>query len=178
MQTLSYLTADKDTRKLMQVALGKRHADLAVINTRIANVYTGEILDNQSVVTSGRWIAYVGENPGECIGPETEQIDAAGKTVIPGLIDGHTHLAWGVTVSEYLRYIIKGGTTTIVTEALEPYPVAGVNGVIDFIGALKDQPIKCFCTAPAMVSISRAARKIPEGDLETLLARGEVLGLG
>jgi len=178
MQTISALSADKDTKKLMEVALGKRNADLAVVNAQLLNVYTGELLDNQAICTCGRWVAYVGENPGESIGPDTMLIDAAGKTIIPGLIDGHTHLAWMATPSEFLKYIIRGGTTTIISETLEPYPVAGIEGVIDFIESLQDQPIKCFCTAPAMVSISHEARKMPDEELKMLLERGDILGLG
>ena len=102
----------------MYVALGKAPADLAVVNATLLNVYTGELLKNQSISVVDQWIAYVGEDAQDAIGPETVVIDAAGKTVIPGLIDGHTHLGWMCTIDEYLRYIIPGGTTTIVTETL------------------------------------------------------------
>ncbi|MCG6909458.1 MAG: amidohydrolase family protein [Deltaproteobacteria bacterium] len=178
MHTAAHLTRDRDTRKLMAVALGERPADLAVINADLLNVYTGEILSGQAICTCDGWIAYVGDPHGQSIAKGTTVIDAAGRTVIPGFIDGHTHVAWGAVASEALRYIIKGGTTTIISEALEPYPVAGLKGVIDFIESLQGQPIKCFCTAPAMVSISPEAGKMPLSDLETLLGRGEVLGLG
>jgi len=178
MQTVAHLTKDKDTKKLMDVAQGKQPADLAVVNARLLNVYTGEILDNQTVCTCGPWIAYVGENPGESIGSATHVVDAAGKTVIPGLIDGHAHLAWMATPDEFLKHIMIGGTTTIVTEVLEAYPIAGLEGTIELIEALQNQPIKCLCTAPAMVSISRNAREMPLDDLEALLDRGDVLGLG
>ena len=178
MHTVAHLTKDKDIKKLMAVSLGQQQADLAVVNARLLNVYTGEILDDQAICTCGSWIAYVGGNPGESIGPATEVVDAAGKTVIPGLIDGHTHLAWMATPDEFLKHIMVGGTTTIVTEVLEAYPVAGLDGTIELIESMQNQPIKCLCTAPAMVSISRQARKMPQGDLQTLLNRGDVLGLG
>ncbi|MEN8247036.1 MAG: adenine deaminase C-terminal domain-containing protein [Thermodesulfobacteriota bacterium] len=178
MQTVAHLTKDKDIQKLMAVSLGQQPADLAVINARLLNVYTGEILGNQAICTCGPWIAYVGENPGESIGPDTELVDAASKTVIPGLIDGHAHLAWMATPDEFLKHIMIGGTTTIVTEVLEAYPIAGLEGTIELIESLQNQPIKCFCTAPAMVSISRQARKMPPNDLQALLDRGDVLGLG
>ena len=178
MQTVAHLTKDKDIQKLMAVSLGKQPADLAVINARLLNVYTGEILENQAICTCGPWIAYVGENPGESIGPDTEIVNAAGKTVIPGLIDGHAHLAWMATPDEFLKHIMTGGTTTIVTEVLEAYPIAGLDGTVELIESLQNQPIKCLCTAPAMVSISSQARKMPQDDLKVLLDRGDVLGLG
>ena len=178
MQTVAHLTKDKDIAQLMNVAQGLQPADLAVVNARLLNVYTGEIQDNYSICTCGPWIAYVGENPGESIGPATKVVDAAGKTVIPGLIDGHAHLAWMATPDEFLKHIMVGGTTTIVTEVLEAYPIAGLEGTIELIESLQNQPIKCLCTAPTMVSISSKARELPLEDLKALLDRGDVLGLG
>ena len=88
--------------QLINVTLGKEEADLAVTNGTVLNVYTGELLQNHSVAIKGEWIAYVGDDPGETIGTRTSIIDAKGKTIIPGLIDGHTHLAWLFTVGRLL----------------------------------------------------------------------------
>ncbi len=165
-------------QKLIQVALGEAPADLSVVNARLVNVYTGEIQDNQSVCTCGERIAYVGPDVSHAVGDATTVIDAGGATLIPGLIDGHAHIAWLFTAAEFLEVAARGGTTAIVTETLEPYPVAGVAGVLDFLASLKDQPIKFFATAPAMVSTSRAAMGIDPNDLERLLAQEEIVGLG
>jgi adenine deaminase len=167
-----------ETHQLMKVALGEVKADLAIVNAKVVNVYTGEILPDLGIAIKDKWIAYVGENAADTIGPQTEVIDAAGQTVIPGLIDGHTHIAWMFTPAEFLKYAISGGTTTIVTETIEPYPVTGYDGVVDFLASLKDQPIKILATAPAMVSISRTARDMPPETLAKLLARDDILGLG
>jgi adenine deaminase len=167
-----------ETHQLMKVALGEEKADLTVVNANVVNVYTGEILPNFGISIKGKWIAYVGENAGDGIGPQTKVIDADGQTVIPGLIDGHTHIGWMFTAAEFLKYAISGGTTTVVTETIEPYPVSGYEGVVDFLASLKDQPIKILATAPAMVSISRTARDMPTETLAKLLARDDILGLG
>jgi len=105
--------------QLTKVALGEEKADLAVINAKIVNVYTGELLEDQSVTVKGKWIAYVGPNAGDSMGPQTEIIDARGQTVIPGLIEGHTHIAWLYSAGEFLKYAITGGTTTVVTETFD-----------------------------------------------------------
>jgi len=168
----------EEASQLMKVALGEEKADLAVINAKIVNVYTGELIEDQSITVKGQWIAYVGQNAGDSIGPQTEVIDARGQTVIPGLIEGHTHIAWLYTAGEFLKYAMTGGTTTVVTETFEIYPVSGYDGVVDFLESLKDQPIKMFGTAPAMISISQTARGIPPETLEKLLARDDVVGLG
>jgi adenine deaminase len=167
-----------ETEQLMQVALGEEKADLAIVNADIVNVYTGEIIENQSIGIKGPWIAYVGKNLTDAIGPDTEVIDAGGYTVIPGLIDGHTHIAWLYTTREFLKHVIPGGTTTVVTETIELYPVSGYAGVVDFLESLKDQPIKVLATAPPMVSISESARGMPPETLQKLLTRDDVIGLG
>lgn len=168
----------EETSQLIKVALGEEKADLAVINAKVVNVYTAELLENQSITVKDKWIAYVGQNAKDAIGPETEIIDADGQTIIPGLIDGHTHIAWMFTPAEFLRYALAGGTTTVVTESLEPYPVCGYAGVVDFLESLQDQPIKILATAPAMVSISSAARGVAREDLAKLLERDDIIGLG
>src|SRR3569833_1754390 len=49
----------------------------------------------QALAISGGKIAYVGSNAGaqSLIGKNTKVIDLAGRTVMPGLIDGHMHPA-------------------------------------------------------------------------------------
>ena len=168
----------EEASQLMKVSLGEEKADLVIVNADVVNVYTGEILKDLSISVKNKWIAYVGQNAGDSIGPHTEVIDARGQTVIPGLIEGHTHIAWLFTAYEFLKYAMTGGTTAIITETFEIYPVSGYDGVVDFLESFKDQPIKLFGTAPAMISISQAARGIPPETLEKLLAREDVLGLG
>jgi adenine deaminase len=168
----------EEASQLMKVALGEEKADLVIVNADAVNVYTGEILKEYDISVKGKWIAYVGQNAEDSIGSQTEVIDARGQTVIPGLIEGHTHIAWLYTASEFLKYVLTGGTTTIVTEIFEIYPVSGHDGVVDFLDSLKDQPIKFFATAPAMISTSQATRGIPSETLEKFLARDDILGLG
>jgi adenine deaminase len=168
----------EDKKNIIQVALGQDQADMAIINAKLLNVYTGEILERYAVCIKNKWIAYVGDKPEDKIGKKTNVIDAGGKTLIPGLIDGHTHLAWLYTVSEFLKYTTAGGTTSLVTETMEPFPVAGYTGVADFLESTRDQPIKIFATAPFMASISQKARGISTQDLDKLLARKNIIGLG
>ena len=168
----------EERQALMQVALGAQKADLVVVNATLLNVYTAELLDDTAISVKGRFVAQVGSQAADDIGPATKVIDADGKTVIPGLIEGHTHLAALFTVDQFLRYAMAGGTTSIITETMEAYPVAGLSGVKDLLASFQDQPVKIFGTAPAMTSISSSARGIDAEDLRQLLARGDILGMG
>ena len=164
----------------MKVALGEAEADLAIVNGSIVNVYTGEVLDGASVLVKGDKIAYVGKDAGKSIGPSTRVIDAAGKTLIPGLIDGHTHIDGPYSISEVLRYAIQGGTTTIITETSNIASALGYEGVIQFLASTKNQPVKIFITAPPMVTLSPVTEEhaLSVKQLRNLLRRREVIGLG
>lgn len=169
---------NRDSRALMNVALGKTAADLVLINATLVNVYTSEIIQKQSVGVKGEWIAYVGDAPDAFIGPDTEVIDAKGRILTPGFIDGHTHLAYLFGIYEFLKHTMPGGTTTIITETMEAYPVCGIDGVIDFLASLQNQPIKIFATAPAMVTACSKSHGISLDDLKILLDRDDILGIG
>ena len=131
--------------ELMKVALGEAEADLAIINGAVVNVYTGEV-EKASVLIKGERIAYVGNDTGKAIGPSTRVIDANGKTLIPGFIDGHTHIDTIYSTSELLRFAIKGGTTTIITEISNIGSIMGYEGIMQFLASSKNQPVKVFIT--------------------------------
>lgn len=75
-------------------------ADLVVVNGHILTVDRAFTVAKAVAVRTGRFIA-VGSDAQvrPLIGPATRVIDAAGRTVIPGLIDSHVH-ATGVASAE------------------------------------------------------------------------------
>jgi adenine deaminase len=166
--------------QLMKVALGEAEADLAIVNGSVVNVYTGEVLEGASVLIKGDKIAYVGKNGGKSIGPLTRVIDAGGKTLIPGLIDGHTHLDVTYSISELSRYAVAGGTTTIITETSSIAAVLAYEGTTAILRSGKNQPIKVLFTVPPMVTLSPVTEEhaITIKELRRLLRRKGVIGLG
>ncbi|MBW1801544.1 MAG: adenine deaminase, partial [Deltaproteobacteria bacterium] len=169
-----------EMKDLSQVALGQTKADLVVVNGDLVNVYSGELIENQSVAVKGKWIAYVGADAEHTVGSETRTIDASGKVIIPGLIDGHTHLLYYCTPDEFLRYGMRGGTTTIITELIELFNTCGLQGIIECLDALQGLPVKIFSTLPSTVTLSRDTFERYPGlaELKTLLEREDVLGVG
>jgi adenine deaminase len=166
--------------QLMKVALGEAEADLAIVNGSVVNVYTGEVLEGASVLIKGDKIAYVGKNGGKSIGSSTRVIDAAGKTLIPGLIDGHAHLDSMFSISELSRYAIAGGTTTIITETSNFAGVLAYEGTTAILRSGENQPIKVLFTVPPMVTLSPVTEEhaITVKELRRLLRRKGVIGLG
>lgn len=180
MKRFGLLSRDlEEAKAVTDVTLGRAAADLAVVDAVLLNVYTGEMLAGTTVAVKGPWIAWVGTEPGARISPRTAVVDAGGGVLTPGFIDGHTHLADMIYPPEaFIRRAVPGGTTAVVTETIEPYPILGLAGITDFLAALKDQPATFFATAPPVASTSRAVNGIREEDLAVLLERDDVLGLG
>lgn len=164
----------------IDVALGREEADLVIKNAKLINVYTGEILTDQTITVKGNWISSVGQLPSDqTIGHKTKVIDALGKTLIPGLIDGHTHI-FGQYFEpiDFLKHVIPSGTTTLVTETLEPVFISGKEGFFDLIKVLTDQPIKIFFLAPPLLSISPNIYPLDQNSALEMLRHKDVLGLG
>ena len=177
-----YTTSKEKIIQLMKTALGEIPADLAIINGDVVNVYTGEVLPRQTVLVKGDTIAYVGANvPKTAISPETKVIEAAGKTLIPGFIDGHTHIEEPWPIPEFVKYALKSGTTTVITEVADIGAWMGYRGITAFMKMCRHQPVRFFFTIPPVVHASPVttmpADLTPE-ELKRLLRRPEVLGLG
>ena len=83
-------------------------------------------------------------------------------------------------MSELLKYAIKGGATTIITETSELATLVGHQAIMQLLKVIKNQPIKVFMTASPMVTISPATeeRAITADELRKLFRRKEVIGLG
>src|ERR1044071_4184441 len=104
----------ESARDLIDVAAGRKPADMVVRNGRWVNVHSGEIIAGMDIaIVAGRFAA-IGPNLAAAVGPTTEVIDAAGRYVVPGLCDAHMHVESGmVTVTEFCRAVIPHGTTSM-----------------------------------------------------------------
>lgn len=66
---------------------------LALTGARIITMRSDEVIDNGTIVIDGNRIAAVGAADAVQIPAGARRIDVAGKTVIPGLVDVHAHVA-------------------------------------------------------------------------------------
>jgi adenine deaminase len=167
-------------RKLVEAALGNNPADLVIRQGDLIDVYTGRVLPKYSVAVSDGYIAYVGPDADYAIGKSTRVIEADGRIISPGFVDGHTHITSFFDIADFLKYAIPGGTTTYITE-VDSYGFGlGVQGFKVFLDQIKNRPVKFYCTVPAMVSTSPASGHfaIKPEEMRELLKMEEVLGLG
>jgi imidazolonepropionase-like amidohydrolase len=65
---------------------------IAIRAGKLVDVVSGKVLADQTIVVSGERIMAVGPSGSVAVPPGARVIDLSGATVLPGLIDMHTHL--------------------------------------------------------------------------------------
>src|SRR5262245_41962624 len=115
---------------LVDVAMGRKPADLVVRNGGWVNVHSGEIIPATDIAIAAGRFAYCGPDASHAVGKDTEVVDAGGRYLVPGLCDGHMHVESGmVTVTEFCRAVIPHGTTSMFVDPHEIANVLGLEGV-------------------------------------------------
>ena len=148
-------SSTKLTRALVEIAMGRVPADLVIQNGQWVSVQSGEIIPGSDVAIKDGHIAYVGEDASHTIGTKTKVIDAKGRYLVPGLLDGHMHVESGmVTVTEFVRAVAVRGTTGMFIDPHEMANVFGLKGVKLMVEEAKKQPIHVWVQMPSCVPSS------------------------
>lgn len=173
----------KDSKKLVDVAMGRQPASLVIKNGRWVCVQTGEIIDNIDIAISDQRIAYVGESAEHCIGKNTTVLNAESKYLVPGLIDGHMHIESGMlTVTEFVRAVLPRGTTTMMVDPHEIANVFGLKGVQLMVDEALKQPNHVFVQVPSCVpsapGFETAGASISPDDVAEAMKWDGIIGLG
>jgi adenine deaminase len=148
--------------RLIKVARGEEPADLVIKGGQIVNVLSSEIYP-ADIAICGEVIAGVGNYSGR------NELDARGKFITPGFIDGHMHIESSmVTVWEFAKTVMPHGTTTIMADPHELANVLGIEGIEYVLKTAKYQPLSVYVMLPSCV---------PATDLETSGARLKAVDL-
>jgi adenine deaminase len=162
-------------RRLIKAAQQPEEADLIIQNGTVVDVFSLETFKADVAVKDGTVVG-IGTYP-----KGKQIVDASGKYVLPGFIDGHIHIeSTMVTPSEFSRALIKHGVTTVVTDPHEIANVAGRIG-IDFMledaaNADMDILMKLPSCVPA-TPFEQNGATLTADDLRPYLSQPSVIGL-
>ena len=171
------------TKKLVNVAMGRESADIVIRNGVWVSVQSGEFIPNTDIAIVDGHIAYVGEDASHTVSQDTIVINAGGKYLVPGLLDGHMHVESGmVTVTEFVRAVAKRGTTGMFIDPHEIANVFGIKGVKLMVDEAAEQPIHVWVQMPSCVPSAPGfetpgAELTPEDIAEAMQWDG-IIGLG
>ncbi|HEV7308488.1 adenine deaminase [Ensifer sp.] len=169
--------------ELVDVAMGRKPADLVIRNGKWVNVYSGEIIPGTDIAVKAGRFAYVGPDASHTIGADTKVVDAGGRYLVPGLCDAHMHVESGlVTVTEFARAVIPHGTTTMFIDPHEIANVLGLDGVRLMNEEAQGLPINVRVQVPSCVpsapGLETAGAELSAHDVAEALSWPNVIGLG
>jgi len=139
--------------ELVGAALGEKPAHL-IVRGDLLNVHTGEVIEDVEVAVYEGRIVHVGDCE-ELRGDGTELIDGHGMTIVPGLLDAHTHFESSMlTLTEFAKAVVPHGTTGVF---LDPHEIVNVLGP-DVMSFLLEEaarlPVRVFLEVPSCVPAS------------------------
>lgn len=161
--------------KLIDVAAGRKKADLVLKNAKIVDVFQAKILTGDIAISDG-YIAGIGESY-----QSVEERNYTGKYVAPGFIEAHIHIESSyVSPEEFSRVFIPRGTTTILADPHEIVNVAGLKGLDYMVNAAKNAKMDVRYMMPPCVpatNFETSGADLYADDMEDALKTGEVDGL-
>lgn len=113
-----------------------------LVNVMSSEIYLADVALYEDIVVA------IGD-VGDYIGPQTEIIDATGKYLVPGLIDGHLHSECSkLSITSFAKAVVPCGTTSIVSGLDEYISVSGMEGLQEVFEEIRKSPLKVFWGAP------------------------------
>lgn len=161
---------------LIDMAAGRKPADLLITNCKVIDVYNQVIVDGPLAIGHGKIVGYGTDYQAK------ETLDAKGGYVMPGLIDGHVHIeSSSLTPAQFARCILPYGTTTVIADPHEIANVCGLDGIRYMLAASRDLPLNVQIMLPSCVPATpyeQAGATLEAEDLIQLIDEPGVLGLG
>jgi adenine deaminase len=150
------------TRELAATARGEIPATLVVRDGTLVSVTSGEILPNMSVAVRGSRIAYVGPDAGHTLGDETRIVEAEGRYIAPGFLDGHCHIESSqITVTQFARAVLPLGTTGGFFDAHEITNVLGLRGLRLMLEEARATPLAAYMQVASCVPSTSTELETP-----------------
>ena len=132
--------------RIVDVAMGRRKADLVLKNATYVNVFCNELSHGDIAVADGIIAGIGGPYQGE------SEVDAGGMLVLPGLIDAHIHLESSLVAPvEFVKAVLPHGTTTVITDPHEIANVMGTEGIEYILQATEGLPVDVRVMLPSCV---------------------------
>jgi len=161
---------------LLHAARGETPVDLLVRNCQVVNVLSGEIHSASVGVKNGIFVGF-GEYEAQ------EVVDACGRYLCPGLIEGHIHIE--STLLDPIRFAqvaAAHGTAVVVCDPHELANVMGLDGIRWLLETTRDLPLDICCMMPSCVPathLETSGAVITAQDIAAMFKEypGRILGL-
>ena len=130
---------------LLHAARGETPVDLLIRNCQVVNVLSGEIHPGSVGVKNGVVVGF-GEYDA------LDVVDACGRHLCPGLVEGHIHIeSTLLDPVRFARVAASHGTAVVVCDPHELANVLGLDGIRWLLEITRDLPLDIRCMMPSCV---------------------------
>jgi adenine deaminase len=165
-------------KKIIDIAAGRKPADLLIRNGIVADVYSGQFARKDLMIAEGLIAAIVEPGSGEGI----ESFDADGLYLLPGFIDSHIHIESSfLSPGELGRLLLPLGTCTIIADPHEIVNVCGIAGLDYMLAAAGDTAMEIKFMLPSCVPATpfeHSGAVLESKAMANPIKNENVLGLG
>lgn len=153
----------RDDTRSANGAIGEHTRMLAIVGATIIDGNGGPPIDDGVILIKDERIAAIGTRSIP-VSPDAKKVSAAGKFVIPGLMDANVHLFYAITPGALARF--DGYYEDVIAEAAQIALRSGLTTVFDTWGPRE--------------ALSHVRDRISEGDIvgSRVFLAGNIIGLG
>ena len=154
---------------------GVEKADLVIRNGRFLDLVTGALVPSDIAISGDTIVGTHGSYSG------VREIDAGGRTIVPGFIDTHTHVESSLLTPEHFdECILPYGVTTVISDPHEIANVIGAEGIRYFLDSAETLVMDLFVNLSSCVPathLETAGARLDAADLVALRNHPKVIGL-
>ncbi|MDD3140019.1 MAG: adenine deaminase C-terminal domain-containing protein [Lachnospiraceae bacterium] len=137
----------ENLKELIRAGRGLLPAEKVILHGTLVNVMSSEVYPADVAIYKDTIVA-IGE-VNDYIGSNTQIIDATGKYLVPGLIDGHIHSECSkLSITSFAKAVVPCGTTSIISGLDEYISVSGIEGLKEIFKEIEKTPLNVFWGAP------------------------------
>ena len=159
----------------IDVAAGRKPADLLLRNAKVVSVFADAVVHTDVAIADGV-VAGFGSYRAR------NSIDLRGGYLSSGLIDSHLHIeSTMLSPAEFARAVVPRGTTSVVADPHEIANVMGEEGVRWMVAASENLPLDVYVVLPSCVPESpfvSSGAKLGVRELRRLSKLPRVVGIG
>ena len=162
-------------RHRIDVAAGRKPADLLLCNAKVVSVFADAVVSTSVAIADGVVVGF-GDYRAR------RRIDLQGGYLSAGLIDSHLHIeSTMLSPAEFARAVVPHGTTAVVADPHEIANVMGEAGVRWMIAASRNLPLDVNIVLPSCVPESpfvTSGAKLGPRELRKLAKLPGIVGIG
>ena len=166
----------KTVTDIIDSSMGRKPCDLVIRNAKVVDVFNCNVFSSDVYITDGYIAGFTGERSAK------HEIDANGKYLVPGLIDGHCHIESShLSPSEFSDAVVPCGTTSVIADPHEICNVGGTDAMRYMLNSAKDAPLSIFYMYPSCVPATpfeHSGAILNAKEIEELIDDERILGLG